>query len=127
MDRGPVLPWQPPEVVEADHEEAVGVDGLAGSDAHVPPAWTPVRFGVVAGGMMVARQGVTHEDGVGLRRIEFAVGFVDEVEARQADAALELQRPKAQLLRCHDAYGIGRQSHGPTFQVPVRTGAGVYG
>ena len=37
-DAGPVVPWQPPEHVGADHEVAVGVDGPTGSDELLPPA-----------------------------------------------------------------------------------------
>ena len=77
--------------VRADDEIAVGVDRLAGADHDVPPAaLAGDRMDVMD--MLVAGQRVTHEHGVALRRIERAVGLVGDLERREIDAGIELQR-----------------------------------
>ena len=53
--------------VRTDHPVAVGVEGLARSDHAVPPAAVAVVRVVNAGGVVVARQGVADQDGVGTR------------------------------------------------------------
>ena len=64
---GPVLPRAAADVVQADHEEAVGVDGLAGADAVVPPAGLALVRRVVARGMVVAAQRMADQHGIGAR------------------------------------------------------------
>ena len=78
--------------VGADDEEAVGVDDLAGPDQHFPPAGLAGdRVGV--GDMLVAGQRMADQHGVGLRRVQRAVGLVGDLERRQQHAGVELQRP----------------------------------
>ena len=78
--------------VRADDEEAVGVDDLAGTDQHLPPArLAGHRIGV--GDMLVAGQRMADQDGVGLARVvERAVGLVGDLERRQQHAGVELER-----------------------------------
>ena len=42
--------------------------------------------------MLVAGQRMADQDGVGTVRIQFAIGLVGDLERRQIDAAIELQR-----------------------------------
>ena len=42
--------------------------------------------------MLIAGQRMADQNGVGTLRIEFAVGLVGDLERRQIDAAIELQR-----------------------------------
>ena len=102
------------EVVERNDEEPGRVDRLARADAGVPPSGFGVLGGVVAGGVMVARQGVADEHRVSPVRVEFAVGLVDEVEPRQCLPALQFQRPietgEARFDQPDRAFGL-RQPH----------------
>ena len=79
------------QVVEADHEKAIGIDGFARPYALFPPAGSFVVFVVVASGMMVAAEGVTDQYGVAARRIELAVGFVDQLIVGQLPATGQRQ------------------------------------
>ncbi len=71
------------EDVGADDEEAIGVDRLAGSDERLPPAGL-LGHGMLARHVLVARQRVADEDGVGLGGVERAVGLVRDRDRRQA-------------------------------------------
>ena len=90
--------------VGADDEVLVGVEGLAGADHVVPPAGLAV-FVADAGGVRVARKGVQHQDGVGLGRVQLAVGLVGDLHRRNHDAAVEGQGIETGTLRFDD-HGI---------------------
>ena len=75
------------EVVGADHEKAVGIDGFARPDHFIPPAFVeflgPIRtaFGGIrmgARGVMGSRECVEEENGVGLVVVQGAPGRVSE-------------------------------------------------
>ena len=80
------------EVVQGDDVELARIDGLAGADAGVPPTRLRILRRVVASSVVVAGEGVAHQHGVALGGVQLAVGFVDQLEARQLGAALERER-----------------------------------
>ena len=49
--------------------------------------------------MLIAGQRMADQNGVGAVRIEFAIGLVGDLERRQIDAAIELQRLVGAELR----------------------------
>ena len=77
--------------VRADDEVAVGVERPAGTDHGFPPAGLAGhRVHIVD--VLVAGQRVADQDGVGAIGVEFAIGLVGDLERREIDAAIELQR-----------------------------------
>ena len=77
--------------VAADDEVVVGVERPAGADHGVPPAGLAGdRVHIID--MLVAGQRMADQNGVGAVRIQFAIGLVGDLERRQIDAAIELQR-----------------------------------
>ena len=114
------------EQVGADHEVAVGVERLAGTDHPVPPAQADGRAGValvgaetVAGArrgrvgadpgrMGVAAQRVADENDVVARRRQRAVRFVGDTNLRQLLATVQPQRLReVEILRLDQADGPG--------------------
>ncbi len=84
---GPRAPVAAAEIVGADDEKAVGVDGLAGPDAVVPPAGSFVVLGVVAGRVMAAGESVADEYCVAPGSVQPPVRLIDELEPLQGLAA----------------------------------------
>ena len=77
--------------VGADDEVAVGVERPARADHGLPPAGLAGhRVHVVD--MLVAGQRMADQDGVGAIGVELAIGLVGDLERREIDAAIELQR-----------------------------------
>ena len=96
------------EIVRAHHEEAIGIDRLAGTDAVVPPAGFRVLFLMVAGRVGVTRQGVANQYRVVACRVQLAIGLITKVVRRQGDATIERQRLiKMPDLRKHQADTVG--------------------
>ena len=79
------------EHIAADHKEAVGVEGLAGPDAVVPPAGLGGVAVVIAGGMGAAAERVADQDGIGAVGVEPAIGFVGQRDRAQRRAALQTE------------------------------------
>jgi hypothetical protein len=79
------------EIVEAHNEKAVGVDRFPRADALVPPAGLFVILAVVAGGMMIAAEGVADQHSIGALAIELAIRFINQFIARQITAASQVQ------------------------------------
>ena len=77
--------------VAADDEVAVGVERPAGTDHGLPPAGL-AGDRMHIGDMLIAGQRMADQDGVGAVGIEFAIGLIGDLERRQIDAAIELQR-----------------------------------
>ncbi|MCY1407735.1 hypothetical protein D9M71_230430 [compost metagenome] len=101
------------QVVQADHEELVGVDRLARADAAVPPTGLAIIDAVVASRMVVAGQGVTNEHGVAGTGIERAVGFEHQVIGRDRTTAGQGQWfAEVCQLRCDQTYRIGGKDSG---------------
>jgi len=90
----------PTEIVAADDEELVGVEGFAGSDERVPPALvavlTPQRHAihrlVAPGGVLAAAEGVEQQHGVVFGRVEFAVGLISHRHFVEALAVEQMKR-----------------------------------
>ena len=80
------------EVVDADDEEAIGVERFARSDHVVPPADVVGIVGVEARHVMRRVQRVADEHGIGARGIELAVRLVCEVVLRQRATAGQRER-----------------------------------
>ena len=95
------------QVVQADHKKALCIDGLARANTFIPPTGSFVIVVVVAGGMMVAAQGVTHQYGVGTLGIQLTVSFVYQLIVGQAATAGQQQwLVKAGYLRRNNAYRL---------------------
>ncbi|MNZ28951.1 hypothetical protein D3C78_461950 [compost metagenome] len=95
------------EVVQADHEETVGVDRLARADAAVPPAGLAVGGGVVAGRVVMARQGMADQHSIACAGIQAAICLVDQLVAGQRTATGQGQRfIEPGCLRCNQTDGI---------------------
>ena len=94
------------ENVWADDEVAVGIDRLAGADKRRPPTRL-LGYGVLAGDVLVAGQGMADEDGVRLGGIERAIGLVGNGDRRQ-----ELIAGKPQRLALGQAQNLARRPVG---------------
>ena len=77
--------------VRADDEVSVGVERTAGTDHGFPPAGL-AGHRMHVGDMLIAGQRMADQNGVGAVGIEFAIGLVGDLERREIDAAIELQR-----------------------------------
>jgi hypothetical protein len=80
------------EVVDADDEEAVGVDRLARAHHVVPPAGALRLVRVVARHVVGGVQRVADQHRVGLVRVQGAVGFIHQRVVADGGAALQAQR-----------------------------------
>jgi hypothetical protein len=89
------------EVVRADDEIFVGIDGFAGPDHGFPPAfvhfWLPkfadaIDARIEAHGVMGAGQGVEEENRIRAVGIERSPSFVGERDSRQLSAVAQLHR-----------------------------------
>ena len=97
------------EVVQPDNEELVGIHRLAGTDHVVPPPDVLFIVRVITGDVMMPRQRVADEDGVGPLRVQRAICFVHQVVARQHSATVEVQRRvESGALSADDAYRIAQ-------------------
>ena len=94
-------------VVDADDEETLGVQRLAGADQVVPPAFA--TGGVETGHVMARVQRVADEHGVALVGVQRAVGLVGELVAGERGTALQRQRRAEMHLLCGDG---AERSHG---------------
>jgi hypothetical protein len=105
VEAGPVDPRQPPMTLAQMTKKRFGVDDLSRADQRLPPAGL-ARHGMRVGDVLVACQRMADEHGVGTRLVQFAIGLVGDLEGREIDAGLELQR----LVRSeaqHEARRIG--------------------
>src|SRR5215510_13545268 len=80
------------EVIHADHEEALGVERLARADHVVPPADVVRVVGVEPRDVVRRVQRVAHEHCIRARRIEPAIGLVEQAVLVDRRAALEPDR-----------------------------------
>ncbi|MNV60208.1 hypothetical protein D3C71_1526630 [compost metagenome] len=79
------------QVVDADHEEAVGIDRLARADHVVPPALAFRLVGIHAGHMVGGVEGMAHQHRVRAVGVELAIGLVGEVVVVDRGTALQRQ------------------------------------
>ena len=113
------------EQVRRDHEEAVGVDRLAGADQRVPPA-RPVGIAMVAGGVRIAREGMADHDDVAVVGCALPVGLVRHLDGKEGLSRVEYERvvlrEEDDPLRLDESEGAPRvvgRSHRTTCSVPV--------
>ena len=103
------------EIVDADDEETLGIDWLAGPDHVVPPAGMFVLLAVIAGYMMRAGQRMANQHRIAFVGVELAIGFIHQGVVRQRSTAAQRNGLiEARGLRRHNAYGseIGRMHAG---------------
>ncbi|MPN01478.1 hypothetical protein SDC9_148687 [bioreactor metagenome] len=77
-------------IVQADDEEAVGVERAAGADDVVPPADVVWLVRVVAGNVVMAGKRMADQDGVGFVSVQRAVGLDGQVVGRQDAASAQV-------------------------------------
>ena len=100
------------EVIHSNDEEAIGVERPAGTDDVVPPAEAFRLPGIQAGDMVVPRQRMADQDGVGFGGIQRAVGLINQVEGRHDGAAAQFERRvEMGALRLDDAHAAGFVVH----------------
>jgi hypothetical protein len=80
------------EIVHADDEEPVGVQGFAGTDHVVPPADVLRVIRIDARDVVRCVERVTDQHGIAARSVERAVGLDHQVETGQRAAVLHEQR-----------------------------------
>ena len=95
-------------VVQAHHEEVIGINGFPGADAGIPPAGLTVVRRVVAGRVVVAAEGVTDQYGIVGVCVQFPIGLHNEIKFGKRVAALESHRlRKMKRLGFNDANRVG--------------------
>ena len=77
--------------IGANDEVAVGVQRAAGTDHGFPPAGL-AGHRMDVGDVLIAGQRVADQNGVGTVGIELTIDLIGDLEWRQIDAAIELQR-----------------------------------
>ncbi len=95
------------QIVGADDEILVRVDGFSGAYETAPPAGLfRGIIGVIAAAMGVAGQGVDDQDGVVFFLVERSEGLVDHVQFGKAVAVFQdIRAPHVQNLLLHDHSG----------------------
>ena len=76
--------------IGANEKIAVAVEHAALPGHAVPPAWFAGQ-GMRFGGELVAGQGVAYQDGIGLGRVQLAIGLIGDRHSRKLHAAVEPQ------------------------------------
>ncbi len=89
IDAGPVVPRHPPSTLEQMTKYLSVSNALPGPIMLSHQPGLPVRAD--AGGMGVAGKGVEHQDGVGLARVQLAVGLVSDFHRRERGAVIQGQ------------------------------------
>ena len=105
--------------VRADDEVLVGIERTAGTDHDFPPAGLAGQR-MHIGDVLIERQRVADQDGVGAVGVQFAIGLIGDLERREIDAAIELQRLIDAELRHRRGRMIGLM--GAILAVDRRTG-----
>lgn len=94
--------------IRANDKESGGVDRFTGSNDIVPPASFTVAEAMDAGGMVIATEGMTNENGIRFVRIQFTVGFVTEGKAGKLFAGFKAKRFMGdKVFPLHEAYFPG--------------------
>jgi len=107
----------PADDVGADDEVTVRIERSAGARHQSPPPGS-AALRVGRSHVLVARQGVTDQDGVGAGRIQPPIGAVGDVDLAKHRAGIEAQRlGQAKRLAAHlhgvnGAQGLGHLRHG---------------
>ncbi len=92
--------------VRADDEVLFGIERPAGTDHDFPPAgFAGQRMRI--GDVLIERQRVADQDHVGAIGVQFAIGLIGDLERREIDAAIELQRLIDAELRHRRGWMIG--------------------
>ena len=110
--------------IGADDEIALRVQRQARTHDPAPPAGL-AGGGIGPGGVLIHGQGVADQDGVGLARVQPAIGLVSDIQRfepgagvqAQALAGGKAQRPTVRLAR---SGGLGRVHQGPWTAKPFR-------
>ena len=103
--------------VRADDEVSVGIERPAGTDHDFPPAGLAGQR-MHIGDVLIAGQRMADQNGVGAIGIEFAIGLIGDLERREIDAAIELQRLVDAELRHRRSRMIGLVRRDPRYGSP---------
>ena len=90
-----------PEVVGADNEEAIGIDGFVGANATVPPTRFRVVWVIAPRGVMMTREGMAYQYGVRSIVVQRSVSLKNQLKAGKRVAT-------AQRKVFTDTEGLGR-------------------
>ena len=76
---GPGAACTAAQIIQAYNKKMIGINGFAGPDGDIPPAWFFVIHAVISGSVMITAQGMADQDGVGPVSIQLAVCFYHQV------------------------------------------------
>ena len=97
------------QVIQANHEITVSIDGLARPDTGIPPTGFFVLFTMKTSRMMMAAKGVADQHRIVFGGAQAAIGFIHQLVMGQCLATLQgngVVTPKQ--LGLHDAHGACR-------------------
>ncbi len=97
------------DIIRTDDKKTAGIEGFSRSDMIVPPTRPLIGHTVISGGVVVATEGVTNEDGVAAIGVQFPIGFHHQCVIVECSAAGKRERLiEVNRLRCDNTNGVFR-------------------